>query len=240
MRIIAKIKKRIAFTLAEVLIVLGVVGIIAQVTIPTLVQNISNATYYSQFMNTYSLLTQASNSMINDNGGTIAGQFSNTTDLMNLFATKLKPVKLCNEGSATSCWKDTYILQLGRVNTITLGVNDAAMILANGASIRFSTIGGDFSSTCQALNNTYVKNGVTYTACDIMWVDVNGQKSPNELGRDLFMFILYPTFPIVPDGVAGTEDYVSSGGYDAGCDPPSYWGGMTCGAKLLNDGKMNY
>lgn len=244
MRIVKSIKNKMAFTLAEVLVVMGVIGVIAALTIPALVQKITNETFYSQFMKTYALLTSASQSLINDYNGDLSGQFSDTTALMNLFATKLKPVKLCPEGNISDCWNTNNINVLGRYQTLAVGTNDAAMILANGSIIRFSTLGADFSSTCQSPSNTYNKNGKTYTACDSIWLDVNGNKPPNELGRDTFFFLLYPTIPIVPDGVVGTEDYVGYGGYDEGCDyisnPTAGNIGITCGAKLLNDGKMNY
>lgn len=235
---------KLAFTLAEVLITLGIIGIVAEMTIPTLSQQLNNAAYYSGFVTTYSILSQASSQLITDNGGTLVNQYANTTDLMNAFASKLKTIKKCPEGSISSCWKTNNLTVLGRYQTVALGTNDASMILVNGANVRFSTLGSDFSSNCQSGSNYYVKNGTTYKACDSMWVDVNGDKPPNELGRDTFFFLLYPTLPLVPDGMPGTEDYIGYGGYNEGCDYISNPGagniGITCGVKLIMEKKMNY
>lgn len=236
--------KKLAFTLAEVLITLGIIGIVAEMTIPTLSQQINNSILYTQFINDYSMLVEASRLIINDSGGDLTGQFSNATDLMNAFAGRLKTIKRCAEWDVDSCWKNTDVNVLGRFQTLSLGTGDAAMILVNGTVIRFSTLGSDFSSSCQSGSNTYNKNGTTYSACDSLWVDTNGAKPPNELGRDTFFFLLYPTIPLIPDGLEGTEDYAGYGGYDGGCDyisnPEAGNMGITCGAKLLHEKKMNY
>lgn len=47
------------FTLAEVLITLGIIGIVAAMTIPTLITNIKGAQYRAQFKKTISTLNQA-------------------------------------------------------------------------------------------------------------------------------------------------------------------------------------
>jgi prepilin-type N-terminal cleavage/methylation domain-containing protein len=54
-----KTDKKAAFTLAEVLITLGVIGIVAAMTIPTLITNTNSAKYRSQFKKTISTLNQA-------------------------------------------------------------------------------------------------------------------------------------------------------------------------------------
>lgn len=51
--------KNKGFTLAEVLITLGIIGIVAALTIPTLIQNINGARYKSKFKKSVSTLSQA-------------------------------------------------------------------------------------------------------------------------------------------------------------------------------------
>jgi len=51
--------KRFGFTLAEVLITLGIIGVVAAMTIPTLVANTNGAKFRSQFKKTLSTLNQA-------------------------------------------------------------------------------------------------------------------------------------------------------------------------------------
>ena len=51
-------KAKLAFTLAEVLITLGIIGIVAAMTIPTLIANTNGQKYRSQFKKTVSILSQ--------------------------------------------------------------------------------------------------------------------------------------------------------------------------------------
>ena len=53
------IKARVGFTLAEVLITLGIIGVVAAMTIPTLIANTNNAKFKSQYKKTLSTLNQA-------------------------------------------------------------------------------------------------------------------------------------------------------------------------------------
>lgn len=55
---IKKLKKD-AFTLAEVLVTLGIIGVVAALTMPTLVSNHKKAVLKSQFKKTYSTISQA-------------------------------------------------------------------------------------------------------------------------------------------------------------------------------------
>ena len=50
--------KRFGFTLAEVLITLGIIGVVAAMTIPTLIANTNSAKFRSQFKKTLSTLNQ--------------------------------------------------------------------------------------------------------------------------------------------------------------------------------------
>ena len=51
--------KKFGFTLAEVLITLGIIGVVAAMTIPTLIANTNGAKFRSQFKKTISTLNQA-------------------------------------------------------------------------------------------------------------------------------------------------------------------------------------
>ncbi len=52
-------KKRFGFTLAEVLITLGIIGVVAAMTIPTLIQNTNSVKFATQFKKDISTLSQA-------------------------------------------------------------------------------------------------------------------------------------------------------------------------------------
>ena len=60
--------KRAAFTLAEVLITLGIIGIVAAMTIPTLVQNYQKKLFETKVQYTYSLLSNVVQRSVAENG----------------------------------------------------------------------------------------------------------------------------------------------------------------------------
>lgn len=65
-----------AFTLAEVLITLGIIGIVAALTIPTLAHNIQKLQYRSAWKKDYSVIAQAYEKVKQDEGGDLSSYFS--------------------------------------------------------------------------------------------------------------------------------------------------------------------
>ena len=70
------------FTLAEVLITLGIIGVVAAMTIPTLIANTQSSKYRNQYKKTLSTLNQAvkMNEANYDFNFNSAGQACNRTD----------------------------------------------------------------------------------------------------------------------------------------------------------------
>lgn len=60
--------KKFAFTLAEVLITLGVIGVVSAITMPTLIQNYQKNVTVNRLKETYSILSQAVKMSEIDNG----------------------------------------------------------------------------------------------------------------------------------------------------------------------------
>lgn len=58
---VSKLFKFAAFTVAEVLIVMGIIGIIAETTIPTLMRNTQDAEFKAGFKKEFSEIAQAFN-----------------------------------------------------------------------------------------------------------------------------------------------------------------------------------
>ena len=58
--------KKFGFTLSEVLITLGIVGIVAALTIPAIMKNYKNRLYVSELKKVYSQLTNATSSIMSD------------------------------------------------------------------------------------------------------------------------------------------------------------------------------
>lgn len=59
-------RSRFAFTLAEVLITLGIIGIVAAMTIPTLTQRYREKVLINRLKDTYSIFSQAYKLAVNE------------------------------------------------------------------------------------------------------------------------------------------------------------------------------
>jgi len=94
------------FTLAEVLITLGIIGIVAAMTIPTLINQTKHAEYVTALKKASSVLSQAHEQIVADNGD-FASALSNattSTDFANVFVPKLKVAKNCaTQAGTTDC-----------------------------------------------------------------------------------------------------------------------------------------
>ena len=69
-----------AFTLAEVLITLAIMGTVMALTIPTLFQSTNQASFIDGLKKTYGILDTATNQIMSNNAGTLIGAFTSSTD----------------------------------------------------------------------------------------------------------------------------------------------------------------
>lgn len=197
-----------AFTLAEVLITLGIIGVVAALTIPALIQNSQNQALKSQFKKQASVVEAAFKQAALDNGGSLAGYSAITTnnfnisdDLVNIVKPYLRYIKICYRGQQASCQPLTtsYTTYSGGVYSTTAGgreptSNNAVIVLNDGTILYFWTYWANFA-TCSG-------GGITNTqdSCGILAIDVNGVKGPNQAGKDLFEFQISSAGRLVPAG----------------------------------------
>ena len=217
--------RKYAFTLAEVLITLVIVGVIAALTIPTLMKNMHNHEYVAALKKTYAALSQATQLIISENGSP-KGDSSWLTDMdsiYDMYKKHLINAKDCGEGACEG--DDKYYLTYlngTKVGTNWFGVTRShrKLILSDGAFLIFEST----DKTCSI--NNYVGNG-SKDVCAKIYADVNGAKKPNQHGRDIFGFVLK-----------------ANGLYPAGCDYPSNCDvkhiGFDCACKVLRENAINY
>lgn len=186
-------KKLNAFTMAEVLITLVIIGVIAMLTIPSLIHSFKDAQYVTTWKKNYSILSQAMTNALSDNAGNISSYFyessSDAYSLKNLFKKYLISIQDCNGNVFTNCFPQNYINQANGTQ-VTQGLyNDGGLILNNGAQILFNNNNGE-------------------TPPHSIFVDVNGSKGPNQLGKDQYVILVYPT-KLDPAGSQG-DSYVNT------------------------------
>lgn len=218
-----------AFTLAEVLITLGIIGVVAALTIPTLIQNYQKQQIASRLKKAYSALSQAIKLSELDNGAVSTwtygdGTAAKSVSFMDTYLVPyLKVAKNCEDTLSNGCWGNAsgtayyhYLLNTGTdpIQT-TIALTDGTYIGLNAIS------------------------GATF-----IFIDINGQKDPNKLGRDIFELMLTPTavsnfrldeqnpgLYFYGAGLSRNSLKSSSG---LGCNTSEY--GRYCGAMLQYDG----
>ena len=86
------------FTLAEVLVTLGIIGVVSAMTVPTLMQNHQRKTYVTQLHKVYNELNQAFQQFKNDNNALtlLEAGLSDQTAVNNFLKTYFKTVTVCD------------------------------------------------------------------------------------------------------------------------------------------------
>ena len=198
------------FTLSEVLITLGIIGIVSVLTIPSIMKNYKNRMYVAQLKKIQAQISDAAVSMMNDDN---VSNFSetkigvacpaNTADidcpsgLQYFFNQYFKVIKSdCGTGKDNSCVApaDAY-KHLDGTGTLSLP-NSYCIQTINGATI------------CSFYNPD--------NKCLSMIVDVNAQAEPNTIGRDVFSMDIHQDGSIADYGSGCSND--NYGGPAGTCD----------------------
>ena len=227
-------KKRNAFTLAEVLITLGIIGIVAAMTLPTLVQQNQKKVAATRLKQAYSQIYQAINMAqadygdmknwdVNDNYKSSVDPDVSNMDITTVFAEKyLKPYLKYTRTPGSYVLKDLGYSEYKSKAGQSYWSKQAKLYvieLTNGVTLFIG----------------YNGNSEIYTL-PIIFVDINGKTKPNVLGRDFFMFELdsINTMKIKPVGYGYDRDDLIE---RCAPNPASSAGNnLLCTALIFNDG----
>lgn len=229
------------FTLAEMLIAMSVLGIIAACVIPVLIKDTNKKVYVAALKTNYNLIRVATSEIMATNSGTMANVLVDSEDtatlsldMMNKYAAKMKFIKLCNPGEGSGeCYHNgkSAIKNLHGDEAFENPNPDARAIMVNGSLLRFVA----YTSDCD--NDIYKINGVNAT-CGKIDIDVNGFKPPNTIGKDIFE-ILITKYGAYPNGCQSTLVF---GVWNTYCNVSSanIYSGSGCAGRIFDEGKMNY
>ena len=183
-------KKFFAFTLAEVLITLGIIGVVAALTIPTLVSNYKQRAWDTA-ANVFERKLEESLKAMNTQQ-TLAG-YRNTADFVNELAKHFKISKICKNNDLMSCFEDKVVWGAGeaepeevdmtKIKTAkNFGQDDwdtdiIGVQLANGTTGLIA-----YNPDCK--QDPY-SNQINGTSCLAMLYDTDGFKNPNTQQKDL-------------------------------------------------------
>lgn len=178
-------KNKYAFTLAETLITLGIIGVVAAMTIPTLMTKIREKVATNRLRDTYAILSEAYKLAVVENGpaeGWDIGTRDSKTGgqkLYEIFKPHLKLSQDCNSnngcfygGVYKALFNDRWAWQPSSHSVYSRGQ------LMNGVVLGFWSGGSGCSF------NSYDSKNV----CGSIWIDINGIDKPNKAGEDFFCF----------------------------------------------------
>ena len=173
---------RFGFTLAEVVVTLGIIGIVAAMTMPVLIANHKKSQTITQLKKAYTEINQAvriSESKFDTIDTWDFSEFDTVYERNKYFTDNyllpnLKVVKTCDTYSKYDCWAEKIYNLDGMVVTRTftdVTGKTFALVTASGYSVFYWVHA--------------VGNGAWF------WVDINGPlKRPNTIGKDIFPFIM--------------------------------------------------
>ncbi len=224
---------RSAFTLAEVLITLGIIGIVAAMTLPAIIQKNNDKQIITGLKKTYSILSQALIKAQLTYGFVDTWEYDtsdanqettpqNMKKVFEIIEPELKVVKVCEDKAG--CWhkgksKDLNGDNITMRDSVGIGTSILIFKLADGTNISMD----DFSINLSKFGINYNKSGYVF------WIDANGDKKPNTVGRDIFAFAL-TNKGLIPAG-RDVEDCTKDKGMILG---------VTCTSRIFLEGKIEY
>ena len=180
--------KKVAFTLAEVLITLAIIGVVAVLTVPALIQNY-NAKAWETAQKVFTNRLEVATRQMNTEEK-LAG-YSNTMDFVNELKKYIKITRVCDNSNITKCFNKEVIWNEGEdpidmstiKNAASLGQDDwdtdtVAVQFANGVN---AIIAYNPNTTQEPFNNQFA---ATSASMAILY-DVSGNKNPNTNGKDI-------------------------------------------------------
>ena len=185
--------KRCAFTLAEVLITLAVIGIVAALTLPGLIQNHNEKAWSTAKDLWEKKLTETVRRMNVD--GVMTGHNS-TEDFMNTFKNYMKVIKTCDNSDINKCYspkivttgKDDAPEEIetdGLTSASSMGLkewqtntNTMSFVVADGTTVIMA-----YQPECPYADP--IEDTGSQVSCMAYMVDVNGKKGPNRVGKDI-------------------------------------------------------
>ena len=181
---IKRLRKNLAFTLAEVLITLGIIGIVAAMVIPSLINAYQKHVTVTRLKQTYAQITQAVKLSEADNGD-LSGWDMSTPDWHNY------------DAGATEKFARTYIVPYLKYNHLC-GKGQTSCTKYSSKYLHGGRIAGlENYFTIVLMNGVILKIFARDTWSEI-FIDINGSSGANTLGKDLFVIVLNKTAAGVP------------------------------------------
>ena len=201
--------KKAAFTLAEVLITLGIIGVVAALTLPALLTNVQSKIRGEQKRSIMYKFSLATEKMARLN---LIGPYDSTDAFVDELQKHLKISKRCNASNLRGCWPyDTVDLGDGKTWDISktktgkeLGMETTATQDYSSNNVGIVTADGtpmilNYNKKCKAIDSLERLNWITNDKdnkpvtnpsanCVAAVFEINGTGKPNKLSDDVVLF----------------------------------------------------
>ena len=202
-----EVEGKCAFTLAEVLITLGIIGVVAAMTLPTLNQAINNKVRAEQVRTVKYKFTKATEKM---NSLGLIGPYASTDAFVDELQKHLKIMKRCDSSHLRECWpydevdlgngktwdisktKTGKNLKMEDSDSTDYSSNNVGIVTADGTPMILS-----YNKKCEALDPVkqytwLTSDGKPVTnataGCVAAVFEINGGAKPNRYGDDVQSF----------------------------------------------------
>ncbi len=230
-------KKKKGFTLAEVLITLAIIGIVAAITLPSLLVNVNEKAWEAQRKALHARLAQAIGQMntlggygtyTEDEEGTTTEDTAAESFIIDALSKVYKINNVCGPDKLSSCGIPSKITTLDAVSEINFPTKMSKLNakLLNGSHVSgengdvadtkaaaFETVNGEsiavfYNPLCSS--DTTADHYIQNKMCVNFVYDLNGSEGPNQVGKDVgFITAFYNKAPVVVAPIPYNSDYTS-------------------------------
>ena len=237
------VRRKFAFTLAEVLVTLGIIGVVAVLTVPNIISNYQKKVYVAQLQKAYSQLQQVFDLAMADD----EVEYLADTELLqsinvafaaeedqSAFSSKLseymKIQKVCQPRDFSDGCHSIRYTEPDGCDDSNYGVA-LQVFSANGAIYFFDLMKSPHAISDESCKRVKEKGGnvCAYHSSEFA-IDINGVKGPNRRARDLFYFVIDDKGQVYPSGSISVYGRPSS---ENKCP---YYYGIDCAGRIYDSG----
>ena len=201
---------KLAFTLAEVLITLGIIGVVAAITIPVLISNYQKKQLETQIKATYSTIQQTlryaedediSYSTVADGNSKFLKEWFD-----NFLAKHMKVGQVCVDRVPKGCWHQIYNLGGSKVgDSEGIGTGIISFNIVKGSSFMLDGYLAEHMMSLFGIDTD--ESGLVF------FFDANGKTKPNVIGKDVFV-MAWTEKGLVPAGYSKSKAEIDDNCYN--------------------------
>ena len=183
------IPKNKAFTMVEIVLVIGVLGLVAVMTLPEMVENIKDRTFNTASKTYLLKLQEIGRQMSLEDELT---EYPTNEQFADAFVKYIKVVKRCNSSNLNQCFVSEFRTGSDEIVTTSNLKTSADLKTFNNAAplVGFALLNGTtaimaYDPNCVINDADKYNTATPKTYCMSMIYDINASSGPNKMGKDI-------------------------------------------------------